>query len=170
MRKSHGFIPGRGAPREKGGRPVIESSISFELPIEQGKVREFALAVGETSDVCLDPAAARRAGFPDVVAPPTFTVTQAWRVTREERERRLGAGLDYGRVLHGEQEFVYERLPVAGESLTGVMRIARDVTKPGKRGGDMRFVTYESRFTDAEGAVVLTAYYTLIQTSKDPGR
>ena len=72
-------------------------------------------------------------------------------------------------MLHGEQEFVYRRLPVAGEVLKGVMRISRDLTKQGRRGGEMRFVTYESRFTDAQGNEVLTAYYTLIQTTADPG-
>ena len=148
---------------------VAEASIEFELPIERGKVREFALAVGEDNPIFYDPEAARREGLPDVVAPPTFTVSQIWAVPREEREERLGARLDYARVLHGEQEFVYRRLPVAGEVLKGVMRISRDLTKQGRRGGEMRFVTYESRFTDAQGDEVLTAYYTLIQTTADPG-
>ncbi|MEA2453306.1 MAG: hypothetical protein QOG04_2016, partial [Actinomycetota bacterium] len=61
----------------------------------------------------------------------------------------------------------YERLPLAGETLHGTMRIAKDFTKEGKRGGSMRFVTYESTFTDDDGEVVLTANYTLIETSKD---
>jgi hypothetical protein len=72
-------------------------------------------------------------------------------------------------VLHGEQEFSYNRLPVAGEVLKGTMRISKDFTKEGRRGGTMRFVTYESRFVDAEDREVLTAYYTLLETSKDPG-
>ena len=148
---------------------VAEASIEFELPIERGKVREFALAVGEDNPIFYDPEAARREGLPDVVAPPTFTVSQIWAVPREEREEQLGARLDYARVLHGEQEFVYRRLPVAGEVLKGVMRISRDLTKQGRRGGEMRFVTYESRFTDAQGDEVLLAYYTLIQTRADPG-
>jgi hypothetical protein len=90
-------------------------------------------------------------------------------VPRDEREQRLGANLDYARVLHGEQEFIYKRLPVAGETLTGRMRISKDFEKEGKRGGSMRFVTYESVFTDAQGEEVLTAYYTLLQTAKDVG-
>ena len=36
------------------------------------KIREFALAIGEGASVCLDVAAARAAGHPDLVAPPTF--------------------------------------------------------------------------------------------------
>ena len=148
---------------------MADKELVFELPIERGKVREFALAVGEDNPIHLDVDAARAAGFPDLVAPPTFTVTQIWQVPREEREERLGANLDYKRVLHGEQEFVYRRLPVAGETLQGVMRISRDFIKEGKRGGTMRFVTYESVFTDADADEVLTAYYTLIETTKDPG-
>jgi acyl dehydratase len=148
---------------------LAEKELTFELPIERGKVREFALAVGEDNPVFFDPEAARAAGLPDIAAPPTFTVTQIWHVPRDEREEKLGANLDYARVLHGEQEFVYRRLPIAGEVLSGTMRIAKDFTKEGKRGGEMRFVTYESVFTDAQGDEVLTAYYTLLETAKDPG-
>lgn len=146
----------------------MADQVEFDLPIERGKVKEFAIAVGENNPVYYDPIAARERGFPDVIAPPTFTVTQIWQIPREEREARLGANLDYERVLHGEQEFVYKRLPVAGEVLKGTMRISKDFTKEGKRGGAMRFVTYESKFTDGDGQEVLTAHYTLIETAKDP--
>lgn len=148
---------------------MAESELVFELPVERGKIREFALAVGESDPIYFDPEFARGEGFPDVLAPPTFTVTQIWQVPREEREARLGANLDYGRVLHGEQEFTYNRLPFAGEVLKARMRISKDFTKEGKRGGQMRFVTYETTFTDSQDEEVLTAFYTLIETSKDPG-
>lgn len=146
-----------------------EDVVTFELEIERDKVREFALAVGEDNPVCFDTEEAQRAGFPDIVAPPTFTVTQMWKLPVADRERRLGVSLDRRRVLHGEQEFVYRRLPFAGEILSAAMRISRDETKRGGRGGAMRFVTYETRFTDAQGEEILTAHYTLIETSKDPG-
>lgn len=143
--------------------------LTFELPIERGKVREFALAVGEDNPIFFDVDAARAQGLPDIVAPPTFTVTQIWQISREQREEQLGANLDYERVLHGEQEFEYQRLPFAGEILRATMRISKDFSKEGKRGGEMRFVTYESRFVDVQGEDVLTAYYTLIETAKDVG-
>ena len=147
----------------------MEKEITFELPVTREAIGEFAAAVGEDNAVMHLPEEAHEHGFPDVIAPPTFTVRQIFPVPRDEREKRLGANLDYGRVLHGEQEFVYKRLPVAGETLTGTMRISKDFTKEGKRGGSMRFVTYESVFTDAAGDEVLTAYYTLIETAKDVG-
>lgn len=149
---------------------MAESEITFDLPIREEKVKEFARAVGENNPVFYDPDAARELGLPGIVASPTFTVTQIFEVPREEREARLGANLDYARVLHGEQEFAIRRLPYAGETLKGTMRISKDFEKEGKRGGSMRFVTYESKFTDDEGDEVLTAYYTLIQTAKDPGK
>jgi hypothetical protein len=148
---------------------LAEREIRFSLPVEREKVMEYALAVAEDNPVFFDADEARRHGFPDILAPPTFTMTQIFRVPRAERAQRLGAGLDYGRVLHGEQEFVYTRLPVAGEMLDGVMRISKDFAKEGKRGGSMRFVTYETVFSDGGGDHVLTAYYTLIETSKDVG-
>ena len=148
---------------------MAEEFIDFELPVPEDKVMEFAVAVGTDDPVHLDADAAREHGFPAQLASPTFTTTQIFQVPREEREQRLGANLDYARVLHGEQEFVYKRLPVAGETLKGRMRISKDFEKEGKRGGSMRFVTYESVFTDSEGEEVLTAYYTLLQTAKDVG-
>ena len=132
---------------------MIDKEIEFQLPVDPDKVSEFAVAVGEDNQIYHDPAVARQLGMPGPVAPPTFSVTQI---------------LDYARVLHGEQEFVYRRLPLAGETLTGTMRISKDFSKEGKRGGTMRFVTYETTFTDADGEEVLSAYYTLIQTAKDP--
>jgi len=149
---------------------MAEDSITFELPVTPEHVKRFAAAVGEDDNpLYFDEQAARELGFPGAIAPPTFTVTQIFQVPRDERERRLGANLDYARVLHGEQEFVYKRLPLAGETLNGTMRISKDFEKEGKRGGSMRFVTYETKFTDADGDDVLTAYYTLVQTAKDVG-
>jgi len=148
---------------------MAEEVLTFDLPVELGHVQDFARAVGEDNPVFFDAEVAEQHGFPNVVAPPTFTATQIFQVPRDRREKELGANLDYGRVLHGEQEFTYKRLPVAGETLKGRMRIARDFTKEGKRGGSMRFVTYESVFTDEAGDEVLTAYYTLIETAGDVG-
>ncbi|HEU4480714.1 MAG TPA: MaoC family dehydratase N-terminal domain-containing protein [Actinomycetota bacterium] len=146
---------------------MAEDVIEFDLSVQRDDIRDFALAVGEDNSVFLDAERAHLQGFPELIAPPTFTVRQIFEVPREERESRLGANLNYARVLHGEQEFSYKRLPVAGEKLHGIMRISKDFVKEGKRGGQMRFVTYETRYEDANGEEVLTAYYTLIETSKD---
>jgi acyl dehydratase len=146
-----------------------EEVLRFDLPIDADRVADFAVAVGDDNPAYFDRQAALELGFPERPAPPTFTVTQIRTVPREDREERLGAGLDYERVLHGEQEFHFTRLPVVGETLKGEMRISKDSSKEGRRGGSMRFVTYESIFTDAGGDEVVRAYYTLIETSRDVG-
>lgn len=86
------------------------------------KLREFAAAVGETSPLCHDVAAARAAGYPDIVAPPTFAFVIAMRATAAATfDPELG--LDYSRVVHGEQRFVYARPIVAGDELVATASI-----------------------------------------------
>ena len=80
------------------------------------KIREFATAIGDDNPAYHDVAAARALGYPDVIAPPTFSVMLALRsagqVTHDPE-----LGLDYSRVVHGEQRFAYHRPIVAGDEL-----------------------------------------------------
>lgn len=80
------------------------------------KVREFAAAVGEASPLCHDVEAARAAGYPDVVAPPTFAIILALGAS-ETVVKDPELGLDYSRVVHAEQRFAYVRPIVAGDEL-----------------------------------------------------
>ena len=50
-------------------------AVSYEVGRE--KLREFAIAVGETDPLYHDEAAARAAGHPDIPAVPTFAVRMA---------------------------------------------------------------------------------------------
>ncbi|MGO1538713.1 MAG: FAS1-like dehydratase domain-containing protein, partial [Leucobacter sp.] len=87
------------------------------------KVREFARAVVSEAPVHHDPAAARAAGFSDVVAPPTFAV-----VVQEATLAQLlsdeDANVDFTRVVHGDQRFSYTRPIVAGDELIATLTIA----------------------------------------------
>jgi len=81
------------------------------------KVREFATAIGETSPLCHDPAAARAAGYPDVVAPPTFAFVLTMRAMNVAMfDPQLG--LEYALAVHGEQHFAYRRPIVAGDEIS----------------------------------------------------
>ena len=120
------------------------------------KVREFARAVLATSPLNLDPEAARAAGYADVVAPPTFAV-----VVQEHTLAQLladpGAGIDFSRVVHGDQRFTFTRPIVAGDELTATLT----VTSVKSLGGHS-MVTAESSIVDADGAHVVTAISTLV--------
>ena len=79
------------------------------------KIREFANAIGDPNPAYRDPDAARALGHPDVIAPPTFaivmTLAAADQVTHDPE-----LGLDYSRVVHGEQRFVYYQAGAGGRS------------------------------------------------------
>jgi len=120
------------------------------------KIREFARAVFATSPLNHDPEAARAAGYNDIVAPPTFPV-----VIQESTLAQLlaepDAGIDFTRVVHGDQRFSYTRPIVAGDELTAVLTVASI-----KSLGGHSMVTAESTITDASGAHVVTAVSTLV--------
>jgi acyl dehydratase len=120
------------------------------------KVREFARAVFATNAINLDPEAARAAGYDDVVAPPTFAV-----VVQEHTLAQLlaepDAGIDFARVVHGDQRFTSTRPIVAGDLLTGTLTVSSVKTL-----GPHSMVTAESSITDAAGAHVVTAISTLV--------
>jgi acyl dehydratase len=81
------------------------------------KIREFANAIGDPDPAYRDPEAARTLGHPDVVAPPTFAVIVAFRGL----DTIIGdadLGLDYSRVVHGDQRFSYQRPLRAGDRVT----------------------------------------------------
>jgi acyl dehydratase len=120
------------------------------------KVREFARAVFATNPVNLDVDAARAAGYADIVAPPSFAV-----VVQEQTLAQLlsepDAGIDFSRVVHGEQRFSFTRPIVAGDLLTAQLTVASVKTLAGNS-----MVTALSAITDADGQHVVTASSTLV--------
>jgi len=87
-------------------------------------VRAFAAAVGATDPVHHDVAAAQAAGFPDVLAPPTFAVVVAQR-SEATYVADPEAGVDFSRLVHGEETFVHHRPVVAGMVLVPTLHVDR---------------------------------------------
>lgn len=120
------------------------------------KVREFARAVFATDPINLDPEAARAAGYDDVVAPPTFAV-----VVQEQTLAQLlaepDAGIDFSRVVHGDQRFTFSRPIVAGDLLTATLTVPSVKTL-----GGHSIVTAETTIRDAAGAHVVTTVSALV--------
>jgi acyl dehydratase len=95
--------------------------------VSRAKIREFARAIKAGNPLHHDVAAARRLGFADLVAPPTFPAL----ITIEAGHQALfdpGLGLDYGRSFHGSQRFDYRRPIVAGDVIQVVISVA-DVSR-----------------------------------------
>ncbi|HZM78643.1 MAG TPA: MaoC family dehydratase N-terminal domain-containing protein [Candidatus Limnocylindrales bacterium] len=115
--------------------PLDQSYIGRTYPfppylVGREKIREFATAVGAVDPLHHDVEAAKAAGYPDVVAPPTFpiifTMAALWEIVFDPEW-----GIDYGRVVHGDQRFVYERPVVAGDELVVVTYIEEIMFRSG---------------------------------------
>lgn len=93
-------------------------------PYEVGreKIREFADAIGDPNPAYRDQAAAQALGHPDVIAPPTFPIVVSMRASAAAIFDP-DLGLDYSRVVHGEQRFVFTRPVRAGDRLVATLSI-----------------------------------------------
>jgi hypothetical protein len=133
----------------------------FELIVERGKVREFALATKASHPAYLDD--------PEPVVPPTFLACAAqWAPYEAELLERTG--WDRKRMLHASQEYVFPgKPPRAGMRLRGAARIESAYERQGRRGGLLRFVVIVTEFADEMGTVVAEARTTVVETSMPPG-
>ncbi|ANH92900.1 MULTISPECIES: MaoC family dehydratase N-terminal domain-containing protein [unclassified Streptomyces] len=127
-------------------------------PYEVGreKIREFAQAVGDANPAYTDPEAAQALGHPDVIAPPTFVFLITYRAAGEVvQDPQLG--LDYSRVVHGDQKFAYTRPVHAGDRLSVTSTIEAIKTMAGSDILDIRGEVH-----DAAGEHVVTAWIKLV--------
>src|SRR5215510_14328376 len=80
--------------------------------VSRSQIAAFADAIGADDPLHRDQEAAKAAGHPDVIAPPTFPIVVALGSTALAN---LDLGLNYAMVVHGEQRFEYERPVRAGD-------------------------------------------------------
>jgi acyl dehydratase len=116
----------------------------FSVPVEAGRLRFFAKATGQDDPVYTDEAAARAAGHPSLPVPPTFLFCLEMESPDPAAIRNL-LGIDYRRILHGEQGFTFHRMAYAGDTLRFEQRIA-DIYD--KKGGALEFVLRMTRVTN----------------------
>ncbi|MFF7454799.1 MaoC family dehydratase N-terminal domain-containing protein [Kitasatospora sp. NPDC008115] len=132
-------------------------------PYEVGreKIREFAVAVGDANPAYTDPEAAKALGHQDVIAPPTFPIVLSMRASAQVvQDPELG--LDYSRVVHGDQKFTYTRPVRAGDRLTVAVTV--DNIKS-LAGNDV--LTVRGEIADESGEHVVTSVMTLVARAAD---
>jgi acyl dehydratase len=146
-----------------------QSFIGREYPpspayeVSREKLREFADAIGDPSPVYRDVEAARAAGYPDVIAPPTFAVL----ISMKANDAIIGdpdLGLDYSRVVHGDQSFVHHRPIVAGDRLVAVGHVDDVMTRAGND-----FLSVRAELATENGEPVTTSRATLVARGTGEG-
>ena len=124
--------------------------------VSREKVREFALAIGEGAPVCFDVEAARAAGHPDVVAPPTFCVTFTMPLI-EAFLRDPAFEWDYARMVHGDQSITLHRPVCGGDELVTTIHVDDLATRAGSH-----MLTLRCTIADAAGEPVATTKAMLV--------
>jgi acyl dehydratase len=134
---------------------TFEPSEPYE--VSRVKIAEFATAIGDASPLCRDRAAAQAAGYPDVVAPPTFAIV----ITAADSARLIadpGLGVNYGMVVHGEQSFAYDRPLRAGDVV-----VAQTTIESIRQIRSMTTMATTTEITTVDGEHVCTAHSTLVE-------
>lgn len=124
--------------------PLSPTLVGLSTPartyeIEKGAIRRFAEALESTNPLYLSEEAARAAGYPGLLAPPTFAITMSGLPVP-------GLPLPDTGIIHGEQSFDYGVPMTAGDSITVITTVS-DL----KSRGPLSFVTLVTEGTNARG-------------------
>lgn len=125
------------------------------------KVREFARAVFADAPLHTDVEAARALGYADVVAPPTFAMV-IQDLTLQQLLSEPDSGIVLARTIHAEQKFSYSKPIVAGDELTGQMKVTGIRMMAGNA-----MITSAAEIADAAGDHVVTATSMLLVGSEE---
>jgi acyl dehydratase len=142
-----------------------EATGSFEVSREH--IRIFADAIGDRNPAYRDRDAARALGHPDVIAPPTFLTTVGLSLATGGGGGPLSdpdLGLDFTRVVHGQQRFVHHRPVVPGD----VLRM-RTTVESIRAAGSNEFLSMRDDIIAADGEVVCTAYNLVVSRGTAAG-
>jgi acyl dehydratase len=120
------------------------------------KVREYALAVGESNPLYLDLAAARAAGHADLVAPPMFAAVYAG-AAFDDVMRDPELDIDLAMLVHGGQEFEWGPLVIAGDEITTEIALAEINSRLG-----MKFYVFHSSSRNQRDEQVCRGVWTVI--------
>ena len=134
----------------------------FPVTIERKKLRELALAIGDSNPAYQDRQAAQAEGYEDVpLLPTTATIFLFWE-NRNFVEQLAETGMDVTRMIHREESYEYLEAIHPGETLTGVMTVLDGSTRKGRDGSSIDLVTLRIRYTNRKGQVVLEATTRLV--------
>jgi acyl dehydratase len=134
----------------------------FTIEVERCKIHELNLVIGDENPIYHSREGALANEYKDVpISPTTPTIFSFWGNT-QLWDQLAGIGLNIMRILHGEEEYQYQAPIYPGDLLTGVITIVGGKTRRGKDGSSTDFVTTETRYTNQQNKLVLTARTTFV--------
>src|SRR5579863_2249531 len=133
----------------------------FTIEVERGKIRELALAIGDTNPIYQSKEAAQAAGYDDTPLYPTTPTTFTFWGNRQGGNQLASLGINVMRILHGEEEYEYLAPIHPGDVLTGVVTVVDGKTRQGQA-GSMDIITTEVQYANQQGIAVLKARQVII--------
>lgn len=143
----------------------------YTFEVEKGKIAEFAMAISqkESKDqvkpIYWNAAAAKAAGYGDIVPSPTFQTCFALWGGGGLMPMLQSLGINLVRLLHGEEEYEYLTPIHPGDIMTGQSKVVSmyDKEKKDKPGKLMEFTVLETEIKNQRGELVIRARTTLVE-------
>jgi len=139
-------------------RGWIGREVSYAAPevIGRASIRYFALAIGDDNPLYIDDTYAQAAGYPSIVAPPTFVCETCQYAHRApDRDGYIGHTWDLPiegcRMIRGGHEYEFFR-PVVPEDRINVTWRLEDISEhKSSRGGSMLVVISAGSYSNQHG-------------------
>jgi acyl dehydratase len=144
---------------------------SHTLDMEKSKIAEFAMAVSQkdvlenVNPIYTDEMAAKQAGYPSIVMPPTFPTSVMFRTGGGFMGIVNALGIDHTKLLHCEEEYEYFGSVCAGDVITAEMKVVDmyDKARKGKPEKAMEFTILETEMRNQQGKLVIKVRSTLLE-------
>ena len=150
----------------------IGEAVSYTAPEELGRasIRYFALAIGDYNPLYVDKRAAERAGYRDVIAPPTLIAeTNQYMIGPRNEEGYMGHGwgieIPDTRLVRGGNEYEFFQPVHPDDVVTATWEIVDATERTTSKGVEMLIVTSRATYTNQSNEKLMTNTETLIWTS-----
>ena len=139
-------------------RAVGRATSPFKTVVERTKLAEYARALHLRNPIHWEPAAARAAGYRDVVAVPGFITS----LTMHQRDIKFATfALNESKSLLGELRWEHRGIVCAGDELSGCSTLVDVSKKSGRRTMDVLVI--ETRLVNQFGDTVVVVAETHIE-------
>lgn len=133
---------------------IGKRSKEYIVDVERRHIRQFAEAIGDDNPLYDNDEYASNTIFEGIIAPLTFPIALS-------DGADLPLDLDHRRMLHGEQEFIYERPVRLGDKLY-CQTVVKDIYEREGRSGNMQFLILDTEMKDEDGNLVVTSRMNII--------
>jgi acyl dehydratase len=119
----------------------------------------------QVNPIYADQAAAKKAGYKDIVAPLTFQTCFALWASGGLMPLIQTLNINLIRLLHGEEEYSYFGSIYPGDIMTGKSKVVEmyDKEKKDKPGKFMEFTVIETEIRNQRGELVIKSRSTLVE-------